>query len=103
MVKYKGTTLYPPAMHDLLAGFPEIDQHVIEISHNAIGTDEIVVYISSEDTSEEFLQQIKDHFRAKLRVAPRVEKRPSEELQRIIFNPMSRKPVTFVDKREKLP
>ncbi|TYR37727.1 phenylacetate--CoA ligase [Sphingobacterium phlebotomi] len=99
MVKYKGTTLYPPAMHDLLAGFPEIEHHIIEISHNAIGTDEIVIYVSSEDTSEKLLQQIKDHFRAKLRVAPRVEKRSSEELQRIIFNPLSRKPITFIDKR----
>ncbi|MBD1424342.1 phenylacetate--CoA ligase family protein [Sphingobacterium arenae] len=99
MVKYKGTTLYPPAMHDLLAGFPEIEHHIIEISHNVIGTDEIVIYVSSEDTSEKLLQQIKDHFRAKLRVAPRVEKRSSEELQRIIFNPLSRKPITFIDKR----
>lgn len=99
MVKYKGTTLYPPAMHDLLAGFPEVEHHVIEISHNAIGTDEIVIYISAENTSEEFLQQIKDHFRAKLRVAPRVEMRSSEELKHIIFNPLSRKPITLVDKR----
>ncbi len=99
MVKYKGTTLYPPAMHDLLAGFPEIEHHIIEISHNVIGTDEIVIYVSSEDTSEKLLQQIKDHFRAKLRVAPRVEKRSSEEIQRIIFNPLSRKPITFIDKR----
>src|SRR5690606_17011632 len=99
MVKYKGTTLYPPAMHDLLAGFPEIEHHVIEISHNAIGTDEIVIYISTKGTAEEFMVQIKDHFRAKLRGAPRVEKRSSEELQRIIFNPLSRKPITFIDKR----
>lgn len=99
MVKYKGTTLYPPAMHDLLAGFSEIEHHIIEISHNAIGTDEIVIYISAKDTSEEFLQQIKDHFRAKLRVAPRVEIRSSAELQHIIFNPLSRKPITFIDKR----
>lgn len=99
MVKYKGTTLYPPAMHDLLAGFPEIEQHVIEISHNDIGTDEIVIYISTRQESEEFLSQVKDHFRAKLRVSPRVERRGSEELSRIIFNPLSRKPITFVDKR----
>lgn len=99
MVKYKGTTLYPPALHDLLAGFAEIEHHVIEISHNDIGTDEIVIYISTKETAAEFLSQIKDHFRAKLRVTPRVERRSSEELQRVIFNPLSRKPVTFIDKR----
>ncbi|TDS14523.1 phenylacetate-CoA ligase [Sphingobacterium paludis] len=99
MVKYKGTTLYPPAMHDLLAGFPQIDQHVIEILGNAIGTDEIVVYISAKNPSDELLSDIKDHFRAKLRVTPRIEWRAAEELQKIIFNPMSRKPITFIDKR----
>ncbi|MBE8713886.1 phenylacetate--CoA ligase [Sphingobacterium sp. KB22] len=100
MVKYKGTTLYPPAMHDLLAGFPEIEQHLIEISSNDIGTDEIVIFIASNNRSDEFLQHIKDHFRAKLRVAPRIEWKDLEELQKIVFNPLSRKPITFLDRRD---
>ncbi len=99
MVKYKGTTLYPPAMHDLLAGFENIEQHVIEILDNDIGTDEIVVYISAKEQSEELLLEIKDHFRAKLRVSPRIEWRSTEELQKVVFNPLSRKPITFIDKR----
>src|SRR5690606_7300390 len=99
MVKYKGTTLYPPAMHDLLAGFAQIEHHVIEISHNEIGTDEIVIYLASKEASETLLSEIKDYFRAKLRVTPRVEWREVEELQKVIFNPLSRKPITFVDKR----
>lgn len=100
MVKYKGTTLYPPAMHDLLAGFPEIEHHVIEITSNEIGTDEIIIYLGAQQPSDQLLQQVKDHFRAKLRVTPRVEWRPSEELQKVIFNPLSRKPITFIDKRK---
>lgn len=99
MVKYKGTTLYPPAMHDLLVGFPQIEQHVIEILDNDIGTDEIVVYINCRNPTDEFLAELKDHFRAKLRVSPRIEWRAAEELQKIIFNPLSRKPITFIDKR----
>lgn len=99
MVKYKGTTLYPPAMHDLLAGFANIEHHIIEIFDNDIGTDEIVVYISAKEQSEEMLAEIKDHFRAKLRVSPRIEWKSAEELQKVIFNPLSRKPITFIDKR----
>jgi len=99
MVKYKGTTLYPPAMHDLLAGFPEVELHLIELSNNEIGTDEIVIYIASSNQSEEFLMDIKDHFRAKLRVAPRIEFKQLDDLQKIVFNPLSRKPITFVDHR----
>lgn len=99
MIKYKGTTLYPPAMHDVLAAFPQIEMHLIEISTNAIGTDEIVIYLASTDPSPELLAEVKDHFRAKLRVAPTVLWQEAEVLQGIIFNPLHRKPITFIDKR----
>ncbi|HKX85314.1 MAG TPA: AMP-binding protein [Flavobacterium sp.] len=99
MIKYKGTTLYPPAMHDLLNYFAVVQNHVIEISTNDLGTDEILIKIASKNNSEELLTQIKDHFRAKLRVTPKVEFVPIEILSKIIFTPMSRKPITFIDKR----
>ncbi|MCH4830476.1 MULTISPECIES: phenylacetate--CoA ligase family protein [Flavobacterium] len=99
MIKYKGTTLYPPAMHDLMTCFESIKSHLIEISTNDLGTDEIIIKIASTDTTERFLTEIKDHFRAKLRVSPKVEVLPMEELQKIIFPPMSRKPITLIDKR----
>ncbi len=99
MIKYKGTTLYPPAMHDLLSYFEEIQAHVIEISANDLGTDEIVIKMATKNPSPEFLSEIKDHFRAKLRVSPKVEIVPLDLLNKIIFTPMSRKPITFIDKR----
>ncbi|OWP85335.1 phenylacetate--CoA ligase family protein [Flavobacterium davisii] len=99
MIKYKGTTLYPPAMHDLMTCFEPIQAHVFEISTNELGTDEIVIKIASKDTSDRFLTEVKDHFRAKLRVAPKLEVLPMEVIQKIIFPPMSRKPITFIDKR----
>ncbi len=99
MIKYKGTTLYPPAMHDLLASFPELELHLIEITDNEIGTDEINIRIATKDVSEDFLNTIKDHFRAKLRVAPRIIVERFEDLHKIVFNPLNRKPTTFIDKR----
>ncbi|MDO5609102.1 MAG: AMP-binding protein [Capnocytophaga sp.] len=99
MIKYKGTTLYPPAMHDLLNHFEEIKYHVIELSSNRLGTDEIVLKICSDNQTPAFLGSIKDHFRAKLRVTPKIEFVSEADIQKIIFNPKSRKPITFVDKR----
>lgn len=99
MVKYKGTTLYPPAMHDAVAHFKEIKAYVIEISSNEIGTDEILIRIHATDQSEEFIAKMKDYFRAKLRVTPHITIENEGELQKIIFNPLSRKPITFIDKR----
>ncbi|GAA4775439.1 MULTISPECIES: phenylacetate--CoA ligase family protein [Flavobacterium] len=99
MIKYKGTTLYPPAMHDLLNYFEAVQNHVIEISTNDLGTDEILIKIASSTPSDELLSEIKDHFRAKLRVTPKVEFVASDVLNKIIFTPMSRKPITLIDKR----
>ncbi len=99
MIKYKGTTLYPPVMHDLLTYFEEIQNHVIEISTNELGTDEILIKIASNNPTQDLLVRIKDHFRAKLRVTPNVTIVPTDELKKIIFPPMSRKPITFIDKR----
>ena len=46
MIKYKGTTLYPPAMYNVLNHYNDVDCFVIEIFHNELGTDEILVKIS---------------------------------------------------------
>ena len=62
MIKYKGTTLYPPAMNDVLTHFENIESHIIEISTNDLGTDEILIKIAVKTQSEAFLQELKDHF-----------------------------------------
>ncbi|MCB0464916.1 MAG: AMP-binding protein [Aequorivita sp.] len=99
MIKYKGTTLYPPAMYNILNDFSVIESYVIEIFHNELGTDEILIKIASEAISEELLMEIKDHFRAKLRVAPKIEFASSEEIEALRFPPLSRKPVDLIDHR----
>jgi phenylacetate-CoA ligase len=99
MIKYKGTTLYPPAMNDVLSGFDNIENHIIEISTNDLGTDEILIKIAVKKQTPEFLQEIKDHFRAKLRVTPKIEFASKETLNPLVFNPMSRKPIRFFDYR----
>ncbi|HEY0047456.1 MAG TPA: AMP-binding protein [Flavobacterium sp.] len=99
MIKYKGTTLYPPAMNDVLNDFDKIENHLIEISTNDLGTDEILIKIVVKNPTDALLQEIKDHFRAKLRVTPKIEFTTREAIQSLVYNPMSRKPVHFFDKR----
>ena len=100
MIKYKGTTLYPPAMNDVLNDFGAIDNYLIQIYTNDLGTDEIVIKIAVNSPTEEFLTEVKDHFRAKLRVTPKIEFVSKEILNPIVFNPMNRKPNRFVDLRK---
>jgi phenylacetate-CoA ligase len=48
---------------------------------------------------EHFEKDIKDHFRAKLRVAPQVKFEDPDMINKIQFPELSRKPVIFFDKR----
>ncbi|WP_295199697.1 AMP-binding protein [uncultured Chryseobacterium sp.] len=99
MIKYKGTTLYPPAMHDILNDFSGIQCYQIVIHSSDIGLDEIIIKLSSEQADEEFVGAVKDHFRAKLRVSPKIELVDFEVLSKEVFHPNSRKPITLVDLR----
>ncbi len=102
MIKYKGTTLYPPAMYNLLDDFPEVLSYVIELDKNEIDTDKITIKLYSENTDDALVIRLKDHFRAKLRVLPYIEFLTEKEMSILKFPKMSRKPMLFIDKRENL-
>ncbi len=100
MIKYKGTTLYPPALFDILDNIPQIINYVIEVYTNELGTDEILVRIgSNEARSETFNKEIKDMFRSKIRVAPNLSFESPEYISKIQMPPMSRKAIKFLDLR----
>ncbi|WP_160138033.1 phenylacetate--CoA ligase family protein [Chryseobacterium sp. c4a] len=99
MIKYKGTTLYPPAMNDILNDFNNILCYQIVIQANEIGLDEIIIKLSTEQENENFVNEVRDHFRAKLRVSPKIEIIDFDILSKTVFNPNSRKPITFIDLR----
>ena len=99
MIKYKGTTLYPPAMNDILNDFNNIVCYQIVIQANEIGLDEIIIKLSTEAEREGFVNEVRDHFRAKLRVSPKIEIVDFDILSKTVFNPNSRKPITFIDLR----
>jgi len=99
MIKYKGTTFYPPALFNLLNNFKEIENYLIELSTSNIGTDELTIQISSSNLSEDFLLEIREHFRAKLRVSPIIQFIDAEDLIRIQAPEKNRKPIKFIDYR----
>nr|MBE6191294.1 phenylacetate--CoA ligase [Rikenellaceae bacterium] len=99
MIKFKGTTLYPPALFDILDNIPEVENYLVEVFTNDLGTDQIQIKIGSRNHSEAFIKQIKDIFRSKVRVAPDIRFEPVELIVRQQMPPMSRKVVKFVDLR----
>jgi phenylacetate-CoA ligase len=101
MIKYKGTTLYPPALYDILDNIDFISNYVVEVFTNEIGTDEILIHAGSRFPILDKEKDIKDHFRAKLRVAPLIRFESDENIQRMQFPETNRKAVKFIDNRDK--
>ena len=101
MIKFKGTTLYPSALYDILDNIEYVSSYMVEVYTNQIGTDEILIHIGSDTKLEDREKDIKDHFRAKLRVAPLLKFEPEAVLYKMLHPETSRKPVKFLDNRDK--
>lgn len=100
MIKFKGTTIYPPILFDILDNIPDVHNYIVEVFTNSLGTDQIQIRIGSDNHTETFVKQIKDIFRSKVRVAPDIKFESVELISRIQMPPMSRKVVKFFDLRQ---
>lgn len=99
MIKFKGTTLYPPALFDLLNERDEILDFVIEVSSDDIGMDQVSLYVVPADDSDECDHRIRAYLQARLRVSPHIRYVSVEEIQKIQFSEASRKAIKFIDRR----
>ncbi|HOO43036.1 MAG TPA: AMP-binding protein [Bacteroidales bacterium] len=107
MIKFKGTTLYPPSLFDVLEDIPYISCYQVILSSNALGTDDVHVKISLKaghpEIPVDICKGVKDKFRAKVRVAPEVEVVPDPELKADVYNEKMRKAVKLIDHRDNSP
>jgi phenylacetate-CoA ligase len=100
MIKFKGTTLYPYALYDILDNMDDVINYVVEVYTNEIGTDQILIRIGSARVTQAFEKKIKDHFRARLRVAPEIRFESVEYINKIQNPEAGRKEVKFIDHRD---
>ncbi|MDR3188614.1 MAG: AMP-binding protein [Prevotellaceae bacterium] len=102
LIKLKGTTLYPPALFDVLDNTPYVECYVVEVGSNDSGNDSVLVRVGLRPhAADNVVKDLEDRFRAKVRVAPEVEICLPEEIRKINFPDMSRKPVKLVDRRKR--
>ena len=100
MIKLKGTTLYPSTIFDVLYSVPYVVNYIVEVSHNEIGTDTVSVVIGSRESDHEWMtKDLKDRFRAKIRVAPDIKYEDIDKISQIQMPEGQRKPMKFLDKR----
>ncbi|MBQ7268534.1 MAG: AMP-binding protein [Bacteroidales bacterium] len=100
MIKFKGTSLYPPAINDVLDNTDYVENYVVVVRDSEAGTDDVLVRCGLKfEPPFDPVKDLKDRFRARIRVAPQVEIRPAAEIAAVNFPPKSRKPVKFIDER----
>ncbi|MBP5647187.1 MAG: AMP-binding protein, partial [Bacteroidaceae bacterium] len=101
MIKLKGTTLYPPAINDVLDNTDYVENYVVIVRNSKAGTDDVLVKVGlKNDPGFDVVKELKDSFRSRIRVAPEIEICPVPEIQAINYPPTGRKPVKFIDQRK---
>lgn len=102
MIKLKGTTIYPPAINDVLDNTPYVANYVVVVQNSFAGTDEVVVKAGVASMQPfDIIKDLKDRFRSRIRVAPIVEILSPEDINKINNPGNNRKPVKFIDNRKK--
>ncbi|MDY0014624.1 MAG: AMP-binding protein [Bacteroidales bacterium] len=99
MIKFKGTTLYPASIFDVLDNVDYVDNYLVEVSTNEFGMDDVSVLIGCYNQSDEIVKDLKNRFRAKIRVAPSIKFESVDVIKKIQLPEMNRKPIKFIDKR----
>ncbi len=99
MIKFKGTTLYPPALFDLLNEMEDVLDFVVDVYSNEIGMDEVLLHLVPADDSKACDNRIRAYLQARLRVSPHVNYITVEAMQKMQVQEASRKVVKFIDRR----
>jgi phenylacetate-CoA ligase len=102
MIKYKGTTLYPPAIFDILNNIPFIKEYLVEVFTNDIGTDELMLHLNTPLPVDDAEAKLKPMLQSKLRVAPLLHFHSAADMQQMQFPANSRKQIKFLDNRTTL-
>jgi phenylacetate-CoA ligase len=99
MIKTMGTTVYPPALYDILDSFSSIVNYVIFVTKNDIGLDEIKVQIGVPDESLIDINSIREHFRSRLRLVPEIILKTPVQINAVLSSHSGTKEQRFIDLR----
>ncbi len=91
LIKYKGTTLYPQSIFNILNSIESIKEYVVDVFKNDIGIDEIIIHIAVLDYSDEIDFKIKRTLQSMLRVLPEVKYLSLDEIHKMQISDTKRK------------
>lgn len=100
LIKLKGTTIYPPALFDILNEMEDVRDFIVEVFSNELNTDEVLLHIVPANNPDNCDQKIKSNLQARLRVIPLINYITLEEILAMQKKDGGRKAVKFFDRRK---
>jgi phenylacetate-CoA ligase len=100
MIKYKGTTLYPATISNLMEQIPAIKEYCIHISKDELGNDLLTLLMQQEGDEEALQSQVRDACRQQFRVTPDCKFLSPADMQALQFPRGSRKQRRIIDLRQ---
>lgn len=102
MIKLKGTTLYPPALFDLLQVDGVVD-YVVEAFTGNLGTDEVKLHVHFDEARKLSVEkELMNAFQSRLRVVPEIISVSPKEIESLQHSGNTRKLKKFIDNRTSL-
>ena len=92
MIKYRGTTLFPKAIFDVLEDFKAVSCYKVVIDKDDLNNDTITVLLEDKIADSIVLNEIKEMCKSRLRVVPKFEFIEINELRGMVHKKHMRKP-----------
>lgn len=99
MIKYKGTSIYPSTLTDIITGIEEVEEYVLQISKDHLEQDCLKLYLQTQKTKTEINELLRPLFQQKTRVIPQFFIVENEEMKMMQFKNNSRKSQKIQDLR----
>jgi phenylacetate-CoA ligase len=100
MMKVSGTTIYPQAIFSVLDEIEGVKEYYITVSSENDLSDTVEVHLSAEGPGCT-IAAIRNKLQSRLRFKPRVSISDEISIREKVYNPKSRKPIRFIDRRMK--
>jgi phenylacetate-CoA ligase len=91
MIKFKGTTIFPATLFDVLDCNNKITLYQVIVSTNEYGNNDVTILLSKDEVDEVRLKSLKEQFKIKVKVTPKIDLKDHIELQKKVYPEESRK------------
>ena len=98
MIKFKGTTIFPPSIYEIFDSRSEISCYKIEVAKDYLDHDTITILLENRIEHSPVMAQIIEDCKAKLRVVPHFVFLETDYLRSQVFKNHMRKPEKIVFK-----